>query len=85
MKRFVRIGSQFGSEFIDPCEALYLKKFAKTVKNTKNRSVGIVLQYKFAIKPPFLVDSQKRSNIKKKKLGPSAFFALKKSHSVFEA
>ena len=43
--------SPFRSEFIDPCVARFSKIFAKTVQNTKNRSIRIVFQYKFTIKP----------------------------------
>ena len=45
--------------------------FAKTVQNTKNRSIRIVFQYKFTIKPVFfwLLNSQKYSKISQKVRG----------------
>ena len=47
---------------------MFFKTFAKTVRNTKNRSIRIVFQYKSTIKPVILCElyCEKHSNITKK-------------------
>ena len=49
-KRFEGTTRPFRGEFIDPCVARF-SKISQTVQNTKNRSIRIVFQYKFTIKP----------------------------------
>ena len=64
-KRFEGIASQFSCRFIGPSGTVFLKHFAITVRNTKNRSIRKAFQYKSTIKPVIIcvLNSEKRLKI----------------------
>ena len=64
-KRFEGIASQFSSLIYWAERTTFIKHFAITVQNTKNRSIRKAFQYKSTVKPVIIcvMNSNKRLNI----------------------